>query len=55
MNRKEATSVFSIGLIVAFRMLGLFMILPIFSTAASKLPGSNATLIGIALGVYGLT
>jgi MFS family permease len=48
----------SIGLagIYGLRMLGLFIILPIFAIYAQQLPGgSNQTLVGIALGAYGLT
>ncbi len=40
---------------MAFRMLGLFMILPVFSSYVHKLPGATPTLIGFALGIYGLT
>ena len=48
----------SVGLasIYGLRMLGLFIILPIFALYAEKLPGGeNHFLIGIALGAYGLT
>jgi len=48
----------SIGLagIYALRMLGLFIILPIFALYAEKLPGGESHfLIGVALGAYGLT
>jgi MFS family permease len=48
----------SIGLagIYGLRMLGLFIILPIFAIYAEQLPGGEShTLIGIALGAYGLT
>jgi len=48
----------SIGLagIYGLRMLGLFIILPIFAIYAQQLPGGQShTLIGIALGAYGLT
>lgn len=55
MQRNERSAIFSLSLIMAFRMLGLFMILPIFSVYAAKLPGSTSLLIGIALGIYGLT
>ena len=55
MQFKEAKSVLAIGAILAFRMLGLFMILPVFSYAAMHIKGSNATLIGMAIGAYGLT
>ena len=37
-------------------MLGLFLILPIFSVHAKDIPGGdNLTLVGIALGAYGMT
>jgi MFS family permease len=48
----------SIGLagIYGLRMLGLFIILPVFAIYAQQLPGGESqTLIGIALGAYGLT
>lgn len=41
--------------IMSFRMLGLFMILPVFSVYAEHTPGATTTLIGLALGIYGLT
>ncbi len=41
--------------VMAARMLGLFMILPIFSTEAQHLSGSSVALVGLALGAYGLT
>ena len=41
--------------IFALRMLGLFLILPVFSVFARDLPsGSDSTLVGVALGAYGL-
>ncbi|MFZ5529812.1 MAG: MFS transporter, partial [Pseudomonadota bacterium] len=48
----------SIGLagIFGLRMLGLFIILPVFALYAEHLPGgSDHTMVGIALGAYGLT
>lgn len=53
--QKQWRSVSSIALIFAFRMLGLFMILPVFSIAADNYDGATPALIGFALGVYGLT
>ena len=42
--------------IYGLRMLGMFIILPVFAFYAEHLPGGgNYTLIGIALGAYGLT
>ena len=53
--KSEKKSTLSIASIYAFRMLGLFIILPIFSLYADKIIDATPTLIGVALGVYGLT
>jgi MFS family permease len=56
MTRLELRAGASLASIFALRMLGLFLILPVFAVSARKLPGGdNLTLIGIALGAYGLT
>lgn len=40
----------------ALRMLGMFLLLPIFALYARHLPGGdNHTLVGMAFGIYGLT
>ena len=55
MNSSELRSAFSLSGIFALRMLGLFLILPIFSLHARDLPnGDDATLVGITIGVYGM-
>jgi MFS family permease len=41
--------------ILAFRMLGLFMILPVFMLLAADMPGFTPTSAGLAVGIYGLT
>ncbi len=51
----ERRSAFSLASIYSFRMLGLFMILPVFALYAEGLKGVTPTLVGIAIGVYGLT
>lgn len=48
-------SVLPIASLFAFRMLGLFMLIPVFTLLAPQLEGATPTLIGIALGSYGLT
>ena len=53
--KNEKRSTFAISLIYAFRMLGLFIILPVFSLYADKIIDATPTLIGVALGIYGLT
>jgi len=45
----------SLAALFAVRMLGLFMIYPVFSAYAEHLQGATATRIGVALGIYGLT
>lgn len=46
----------SLASIFALRMLGLFLILPVFSLHAATMPGGeNLLLVGLALGAYGLT
>lgn len=55
MTPQERQSTLSLASIYAFRMLGLFMILPIFSLYVHSLKQATPTLIGLALGVYGLT
>jgi len=56
MSRDEIRASTSLASIFALRMLGLFLILPVFSVHAKGLPGGeSATLVGLALGIYGLT
>ncbi len=55
MQQQQKWPLISLALLFAFRLLGLFLILPIFSLYATHLPDSNPKLIGIALGIYGLT
>ena len=46
---------FSIASLYGFRMLGLFMVLPVMSIYFDQYQQSSAFLLGIALGIYGLT
>jgi MFS family permease len=54
LTRQEAQAVSITSLIMALRLLGIFLILPIFSTYAIKYPGATLTLAGIAFGIYAL-
>ena len=45
----------SLSAIFASRMLGLFMVLPVFAIYAEELEGFSPTLAGLAIGIYGLT
>lgn len=48
-------TVFPIAAIFSFRMLGLFLLIPVFTLYAANLQDATPTLIGLALGGYGLT
>jgi MFS family permease len=54
MTRTEKQAVVSLSAIMSLRMIGLFMVLPVFSLYASQLKGANPITIGLAMGVYGL-
>ncbi len=45
----------TLGSVIALRMLGLFMILPVFMVLAQQVPGFTPALGGLAMGIYGLT
>ncbi|WP_322032031.1 MFS transporter [Paraburkholderia sp. J76] len=56
MSAPELRATVSLAAIFALRMLGLFMIMPVFSVYAKTVPGGdNLLLVGIALGAYGVT
>lgn len=56
MTATERRAAVSLAGIFGLRMLGMFLILPVFALYAKTLPGGeNHTLVGLALGVYGLT
>jgi len=55
MTTTERKAVFSLASIYALRMMGLFMILPVFALYAEDLEGVTPTLVGLAIGIYGLT
>ncbi len=55
MSRNEVRSAASMAGIYALRMLGLFMILPVFALYAEKLDGATPALAGLAIGIYGMT
>lgn len=55
MNSSELKSSLALASVFALRMLGLFLIIPIFSLHAKNLPnGDNATLVGLTIGIYAM-
>ncbi|WP_245650962.1 MFS transporter [Thauera butanivorans] len=56
MTSAERRAGMSLAAIFALRMLGLFLILPVFAVYAEGIPGGDdLTLVGLAIGAYGLT
>jgi MFS family permease len=55
MTALEKRTVGSLALLYSFRMLGLFMVLPLLALYAADMPGASPSMIGLALGIYGLT
>jgi len=55
MNSNERLIALKLSLIMSVRMLGLFMLFPVMSVYASDYENSTPFLIGMAIGVYGLT
>ena len=54
MNSLEKRSVAALASVYAVRMLGLFMVLPVFVLLGDDLEGATPMLIGLAIGIYGL-
>ncbi len=55
MSRDEQVASVSLASLYALRMLGLFMVLPVMTLAGQHLQGASVGLLGLAMGVYGLT
>ncbi len=51
----ERKTIFSLSSIVSVRMIGLFLIVPVLALHAHELTHTTPYLIGLALGIYGLT
>jgi MFS family permease len=54
MTRQESRATWGLGTVFSLRMLGMFMVLPVLTTYGMSLAGASETLIGIAIGIYGL-
>lgn len=55
MSAGERRATVGLAAIFTLRMMGLFLILPVFALYAGGLDGVTPGLIGLALGIYGLT
>ncbi len=55
LNKIEKKAAFSLATVFGLRMLGLFMILPVFAIYGEQLTGYSPIWLGLAIGAYGLT
>jgi MFS family permease len=55
LSRAETGPVIAVSLISALRLLGIFLMLPVFSVYAARYPGASMPLTGVAFGIYALT
>ena len=55
MNSKERLFALKVSLVMATRMFGLFMLFPVMSVYARDYSSTTPFLIGLAIGIYGLT
>ena len=55
LTKHELKSTLVVSLIFSLRLMGLFILLPIFSIYASEYNNSSAFLAGIAIGSYSLS
>ena len=55
MNSTERLFAIKVSLVMSTRMLGLFMLFPVMSVYASDYSSTTPFLIGLAIGIYGLT
>ena len=55
MTASERQAAFWLAGVFSLRMLGLFMILPVFALYAEHLEGNTPVLAGLAIGVYGFS
>ena len=55
MDKQEFRAAGSLAAVFSVRLLGLFMIYPVFADYARQLSGATAYKTGLALGIYGLS
>ena len=55
LNSLEKRAAVALALVFSSRMLGLFMLLPVFALYGQQLDGFSPLWIGLAIGAYGLT
>ncbi len=53
LSKRELNTAFALSSVVGLRMFGVFLIMPVFTAYAMKLPGATPFLVGLAIGIYG--
>lgn len=54
MSAAEKRATWGLGAVFSLRMLGMFMVLPVLTTYGMRLQDASESLIGLAIGIYGL-
>ena len=55
LNRQELHASAALAAVFFLRMLGLFMLIPVLALYAGHLAGASPFMVGLAIGIYGLT
>ena len=55
MNSVERRAIAALSSVLGLRMFGLFLILPVLALYAGEIDGATPAMVGVALGIYGLT
>lgn len=55
LKKTESRLVLGMSMLMSIRMLGISMIIPVFSIMATEITGSSETLAGIAVGIFGVS
>ena len=55
MKNRETPVTLAVSFVMACRLLGLFMLLPVFAAYLTQMPSATPMLLGLAVGVYGFT
>jgi predicted MFS family arabinose efflux permease len=55
MSASERRATWSLASIYALRMFGLFLIMPVMSLFAEQMEGATPSLMGLAIGIYGMS
>lgn len=55
MTPRELKAIWGLGAVFTLRMLGMFMVLPILTSYGLELKDANELLLGLAIGIYGIS